>query len=497
MLPSIWIVVVLLVGSIFPLSLADTDLGDPCSSADDCSLYAELGYTFTAYCHPQQKTCYTAEGDSTGGEDTGQGGLDEFVEDPFAEDIFDQTETDLLASGQVAAAVPISSALEQQVESLSSGVAVAEGRITAAEQSIAAIQTNIQDLSSKLSQLGSALNEFQAQQSQQQEELQSDVKTVATGLAGLQDNVAETQEQVTSLEQDVAERISTSQMIWLIVLTVVVIGGIAGGVYYFRGGFGQQRLHPNIHSFITSHLRSGKKFPQIKESLAKAGWNHDDAAWAYRETLRKNYQQYRAAQPVTSAKISGSPNVGGGSRSKEGNGSNPNKTMITAAVSIILLIGMFFLLKGVTGQAIHFTAEQELDAFVKDLLVRLTDESDFYSLMPASTLCVEVFDQSMMVAYTVTLNAGKHEVVQVPSCSATAQYDFSVRFADWQTFSTVMRKASCDVFAHAHGKGLWVLPSKYILPGFKKNPFEDASKFCPVLVKCLDKEQILKMKVTC
>ncbi|MBI2151563.1 hypothetical protein HYU21_02445 [Candidatus Woesearchaeota archaeon] len=166
----------------------------------------------------------------------------------------------------------------------------------------------------------------------------------------------------------------------------------------------------------------------------------------------------------------------------------------------MLLIGLLLFIRGVsTGQAVHFPSQIEFEAATKSLLENMADENAFYPLVEKASLCLEIKDLDKMVSYSlIKTNATYHEVSEVESCTLrAASYDLSLRFNEWDSFNIILRKPSCENFKNEHKNGMFILPSKYILPGFVKNPFEDPAIFCPVLKTCLSTVELEKIGVKC
>ena len=76
-------------------------------------------------------------------------------------------------------------------------------------------------------------------------------------------------------------------------------------------------------------------------------------------------------------------------------------------------------------------------------------------------------------------------------------YDANFLFTNWDDFNIALRKPTCENFHNAHRfngaeRGVYILPSKYILPGFRKNPFANPAPYCPVLATCLTPAELQK-----
>ncbi len=459
-------------------AFADTDLGTACSSPSDCNFCTAYGWA--CYCSQASKTCQIS-GDTSVPANTNQ--------TPNQTSAASQTLPQNSTSTSAAVA-PISVVDQQQFSALEKEVAILKPRIENLENTFRGLQGKINEISIEIAQQRSSLQSLSSEQRELENQLNLELKSVSTGLAGLQENVAETQAEVASLEEAVTQRQALVRTFIYVLLIIAVFAGIAGFILYQKKS--GKTFEQEVLDYITQHIKAGRKFLHIKDELLKAGWPEEEIQKAYKETVRRNYQKYAQKQPSSHIK---KVSV----ESKLTASYDKNKILGIALVSVLLVIGIFFLLRETTGQAIHFESERDLDFAVKDLLDRLIDENDFYPLLESFELCVEVHDLEKSVSYVVE-KAGDESTVEKAgvACSATIQHDFSLKFLEWNAFNINLRKPSCENFARQHkDKKMYVLPSKLVLPGFKMNPFESYDRFCPLLLKCLNKEDLAKAGLSC
>src|SRR3989338_1790147 len=393
--------------------------------------------------------------------------------------------------------------LESRVSRMEADVEYMKGDTGSLRQQLTDLSGSI---SQQVNQLSDTLNNLNNQQGQ-----------ISTGLAGLQTNIDKASSDLSTLEQDIQKRQATTTTILYTILVLIILG-VAGGVIYFvmrkpgenSGSFGASESgssNADILDYITSHIKQGKKYPQIKEKLLKAGWSEEDISTAYKSTMKHNYKTYlsKNSSAMNSSAMSKGPISLTSSKyktsySEEGDSMTKQKKMTIGVVSLLLILGIFFVIRGVsTGKAIAFTSELELDAAVKGLLKTYTDNSDFYQVVESANICVEVRDSDQVVSYRVIKTPRAFAVLKAPIvCSGDPNYDMALRFNNWDSFNIVMRRMTCDAFKSQHGEnGFWVLPSKYVLPGFMVNTAEDPTKFCPVLTKCMTVEELADVGVTC
>jgi len=364
-------------------------------------------------------------------------------------------------------------------------------QVTALEQRVIALEQQIIDLSTRISQFEGLLQSLQQQVgiiSNQQElaslETKQELNTLSTGLAGLQKDVNETTSQIELVKQNVQQQESTTSGITYGIIIIIILGVLAGvGYYFFRGTASKSStVQPQVLSYITSHIKNGKKFPEIRENLLKAGWSESDIQTAYKETMKHNYQKYQR---------------------QKGMAINPHsdnvKIASIAIVSVLLVVGIFFLLKGVTGQAIHFTSERELNAAIKSNLEIALRNQEFPILIDTATICVEVHDLAAVSSYRVIKLPTTHIIQEAPfPCSEDTSYDLALKFNNWDAFNIVTRRMTCEAFTSNHiNEGYYVLPSRYILPGFTLNPATDPSPFCAVLTKCATSAELVTIGIAC
>jgi len=317
---------------------------------------------------------------------------------------------------------------------------------------------------------------------------ENEVNTLATGLAGLQQNLGETQTELDDLEVGLEKEQDFTKLIKIIFFTLLVIAvTLMIIVFITRKSSMRRKVDGKVISYITTHIKKGQKYPQIKAELLRAGWSVEDIKLAYKETTKRNYQDYLQKSGKSSGK-------------KKRADYDRNKVLAISAFSILIVIGLLFLIRGITtGKAIAFENEQQLGVATSTLLNLRIDKNDFYPLIKFANLCVEIHDRDKSVSYKILKTPSGHLIEKVNvSCSADDNYDASVKFSTWSSFNIVSRNTDCKSFELQHGKnGFSILPSKFILPGFRLNPSADVSPFCSALSLCLDEEELLAAGINC
>ncbi|MEW5896227.1 MAG: hypothetical protein AB1668_00915 [Nanoarchaeota archaeon] len=332
----------LLVVLIFLLALicsaADFDTGELCLSDDDCTSLNENGYKH--YCNTENGayTCFRIVEEEGNGSEAGGN-----------------------ESKQVAA--PLSEDLDSKVASL-------EEKIAAVESEIASLKSKSENTAGDILTLQSTLNSLQEEvnilRQQQESGLQQLNSQVSVGLAGMQQDIDETKSELSGVKETVDAEKTQSRIITITIFVLLAVAVAVGLIYYFsrKGSFGSfsgmaagaPAVSPEIVNYITSHIKQGSKYPQIKDSLLKAGWSEEDIDWAYKETIKHNYRRFKAGDGGA-AKIAGTAERVGAGRAVKGLSSDRAKIITILVVSILLVAGVILILQGTVGKAIFYGKE--------------------------------------------------------------------------------------------------------------------------------------------
>ena len=301
-------------------SLADIDTGYPCSL--DCEALADNGDSY--YCNFETGTCFQT--------------------------VETAPVNESLSAEPAVAASPSSMTTEEKVVVLEENLVLLQSSLLELSTSSALTNQDIATIKDQLVSLEGDLATLKGSIDQQI----SQGNTVATGLAGLQQGVEKTQETLTVVQDTLSKRQALNRFITITVL-VLLIGGVAGGIFYYVNRK-QRKISPEIGQYITRHIRQGKKFPQIKQQLLSAGWDEQDIDWAYKETTKQNYRRYKGTTEPRKEMIQNSEKKERETNeTKPGFGYDPKKMISIAVVSVLLIVGILFVLRGVTtGKAIQF-----------------------------------------------------------------------------------------------------------------------------------------------
>lgn len=181
-------------------------------------------------------------------------------------------------------------------------------------------------------------------------------------------------------------------------------------------------------------------------------------------------------------------------------GMDPRKVMIIAGFALFMVVGIILVLKGVTtGQAIHFKDAGELNSAVKENLEKNLEKNEFYGSVKQFDLCVQVEEEDNVASYRIVKTKnGKSVKEAMLHCDNTDKYGFAVKFKSWEAFDLVSNSLSCANIKAIHSQEqMYVLPSKFIEPGFTVDPTVDLSSFCAALSKCLSPKQLQDAGIDC
>jgi cell shape-determining protein MreD len=326
-----------------------------------------------------------------------------------------------------------------------------------------------------------------------QEGLNSQVNSVATGLAVIQSNISDTTSALGQVKQDLGKNSSFLSVIAYVVFLVIAVSIAVISTYYLthKRKMEQQfyaELTPHIRTYLTQQIKLGKKFSQIRDELSQQKWKDEEIRWAYRETLRQNYLSYL---DKSNGKVSFLQQL-----EARLHYNDVFKVMAILTVSIILVVGLTFMINGNTGKAFFANDAEQFNAQVNELLNQNIMNNSFYSLIGSVNLCVQV-DDNLNTASFRMVKTSRGQLLQkavLPCDHESNKYDFAVKFASFNQFENTLKSMNCDSLRKARAI---VLPSRFILPGYRLNSERDASGYCTVLKLCLSDSELRGIGVKC
>ncbi len=234
------------------------------------------------------------------------------------------------------------SLLNTDVGAIASDVGVIRSDITSIQRQVAQVSNDISTLSQDIAALRT--------------ELAPRIDQAISGFAVLQDNLNSTQVELGVIEQSLAKERAFTKFLTYFFFTLLVLAIALGVIYYVTKK--PMEMNQQIIEYITKYVKKGEKFPSIRERLRKAGWADEDITLAYKETVKQNYQRYlqQKSTPLKSER----PALQSATPAQKAPapiqlGSDKSKIISISIVSILLIIGVIFLLSGTVGQAIFLT----------------------------------------------------------------------------------------------------------------------------------------------
>ncbi len=492
---------------VLSLALADVDLGLPCSTTDDCTFFlnGEPGYC--------DETCFASDSPEEEEEDNFNNDNNPANNQaPPAinpEDLRTQLELLNLTSpinktelselrytleylqGQ-------SSSVEERLAAIESGYLTLEQGYGGIQEQLIQIQTAINDLNTQLQ----ILNEEQSSSKQQ---INQKVQGVATGLAGLQTEVESTSSNLDNVQEELETEKSFTTF-FTVIFVMLLAMAIFAGIYLYVNKNKEQstpEINSEIVNYITKHIKTGKKFPHIKENLLKAGWSEHDINWAYKETLKQNYKTYLQGSAPASIQASNAQQTKEPRQDPQSIPADKRKAMMIGIVSVFVILGILLLLRGVTtGHAIYFQTPDQFEKAVHDKIEESIKDNEFNDKVDYLALCVQVNDQNNAASYKITKTPFDQSMEPAPTpCDQDFKYDLSIKFSSFEAFEYVSEDLTCAAARKVHGEskngGAYVLPSRLVLPGFKANPTVSYETYCKLMKDCLTDAEVALIGIKC
>lgn len=314
----VYLLIVILILLLSAITFADFDTGYSCADTGgeppeyDCQELSDFleDYSGNYYCEEVSGNCFLEEEESL---------VDE------AENT-SETEENLT--------------LEQNLLYLQDSLTLLQSDLASANSNIGLLSKDIPGIKQELAMIQSSVNNIKSQISS----VENQQNSISVGLAGLQQNLDSTQTTLEAVEDSLEERKGFTRFMTILILVLVVIGVAAAVIFYTTAG--KPKISQEIVNYITSRIKSGSKYPQIKNELLRAGWSEEDIDWAYKETAKRNYEKFKG--PARAQRGRAQPKGPGFAQ-------DHRKMIVITGVSLLLLVGVLLVLRGVsTGQAISF-----------------------------------------------------------------------------------------------------------------------------------------------
>ena len=224
--------------------------------------------------------------------------------------------------------------LEEEILLLEEDVSKAREEIISLKSDISSVKTDVNRLKNSISTLQRNVDEVETR-------LDSELNIVALGISGLEENLNITESSLNQIQETLKKQASNRKL--SIIFFIIFVLGAGSIVFHYlnRKGMGSRSKVSNVHSYVNNQIKGGLKEAQIKQNLLNAGWSKQDVDKVYQEVTEKNYKKYlkKRGQPQTKTK-------------QTTKNYDRNKILAIAGVSILLILGVFFILSGVVGKAI-------------------------------------------------------------------------------------------------------------------------------------------------
>lgn len=350
------------------------------------------------------------------------------------------------------------------------------------DEKVKTLEESISANSNKITSLSAQVQTISSSQEKVKEKVEKDISTVSTGLATLQKTVEDTDSKIGEVKSTISKSSRSAKLASYTLIILVAIGAAILIFHYLTQG---KSSNPDdeIVNYISIHIKQGKKYPEIRQKLLGAGWSDKEIKDAYDYTTEQNYKIFQQSSTgnITEEKKE---------RKKHPLHGDVTKIGVILFVSIIIIIGAIFLIKGTTtGHAIHFKTQDDLSSNIHKTLVQKIANNELYPLIESTDACIQVIDKNYSTSFRFIKTPNGHSIVKLEQqCDTISQnFDFAVKFLNANSFERLINKLDCGMLRGINygKKDLVVLPSKNILEGFKPNPNLDLEQFCPVLTKCL------------
>ncbi len=253
--------------------------------------------------------------------------------------------------------------LQQQLAALGQTSSDVAARLATLERMVASLQQGQEATNPQLVALREDITNLQSDISTTKSGFEKKVTSVSTGLAGLQTNLGTTNKDLDTVEEKVTQQESFTHNATIVFFLLAIIA-VGVGVYYYMTRNQKKssessgvEVNSQIVEYITTNVRQGRKYPQIKQSLLAAGWPEDQIEAAYKDTMKQNYDHYLQASGQASVRSSSSSSSSSASSAKKQKA--PAKAAYMGVFVLLIIAGIFFLFNGSnSGHAIFFNVSQ-------------------------------------------------------------------------------------------------------------------------------------------
>ncbi len=368
------------------------------------------------------------------------------------------------------------------------------------EADLAAVQSDIAQLGNDLLLLDGSLSQVRSDVSSLENSLGGSLDSALAGLAAVESDLGDAQAELAAVEEELElkeKRAALAQNVLLVIISLLVFVALTYFITSHNKLHSDRHIPDHVRQYITKHIRKGDSYDQIRKKLVASGWPEAQVRKAYELTSQKNYFDYLKSQGKVASHKEFHPTVP----------PNNKKIVVISLLSVALLAAFVFFVSTSTGNAI--ATGQDLAVSVEDALVNQLALSPFYSLVDFGEVCVQVNDGDYAVSYGVIKTPIGHSVHDVlgGQCDwlVGGEYDFALKFSSYDRFANLVADTSCSNILFQHAiyppdsgiRGVTVLPSALVAPGFEAVTGVDYSSYCPALLECLGATELQTVGISC
>ncbi len=481
-------------------SSTDSDTITYCAIDDDCTTALGTGYICnisTFECEADSSTGSSSDGSSDGTDSSGSdsstdtSGLESAIEDNTAaisdlSTMVDGMNTRLTTS-------------ETSLTSISSEITDLSTVATNTETATTANTADITDNAAAITDISARATNLEVDSHDAEKELNTLGAELATGMAVMQQEIDTAKGDLDQTKSELEEQASKSKNFRTITLIVAVFAVFASIAYMLMlHSKRQAELPKEVKEFITNQIKQNNTKTEILKALEKSGWSKDDAKWAYEHTKAENYNDYLISQGKDPKHLP----------ARKLADHHHQKGVVITVISILVLGALLFFVKNSVGHAVYTSStgtEAELNESVEDLVSTYVDQNEFYDNVEYFELCVQVDDGDYSASYLVLKTPYGHSITENDPCEwDPTDYEFAVKFTNYESFEYVATTTTCTTANLAHQvlsgssvtRGVYVLPSYYVEEGETvAKDYLDYSDFCDALSLCFSDDDIESLEI--
>jgi len=382
-------------------------------------------------------------------------------------------------------------------------------RVDDIETSVNDMALSVDELTLTVEELNTNVQLLSTDQYQLERDVEEQVNTVSTGLAVLQEDVKSTKTELESTQTDLEgtkTEIKASEAkasFFRTASIVIALGIIVGALGFFLRTHKQEEdieLTDEVRNFITGKIKLGMNEEKVVNALVKSGWKVHDAKWAFEHTTVHNYNKFLKLQGKTAKDLP----------KHKPSPAHYQKIAVISIISVLVLGAMLLFVKQSVGFAVYYEgiSSEDLSSLVEERLEAAVELNSFYSLIDYAEICIQIEDSDdTSVAFEMLKTPYGHSMKEINTmCDENSKdYDFAVKFSNYNTFETLTGSMTCSGLESAHAvesgsvasRGMYILPSYYVGEGLEIVSGVDYSDYCAALSQCLSAADLALIGISC